>query len=81
MFLIFSLYVPLCSRFFNRIEIKGFEGAKLIANGLVVEGRGKKDIKKHVVEIGTNAELKFSNYPTRKKRDDSGISWADRRGK
>ncbi len=35
--------------------------------------------KKHVVELGTEAKLNFSDYPTRKKRGDSGISWADRR--
>ena len=66
--------------FINRIEIKSFDGAKLITNGLVVEGRLKKDIKKHVVELGSSAKLNFSNYPTRKKRDDSGIGWGERRG-
>jgi len=65
--------------FIKRIEIRSFEGAKLITNGLVLDGKLKKDIKKHVVELGTDVKLNFSNYPTRKKRDDSGIPWADRR--
>jgi len=66
--------------FMNRIEVKSFEGAKHITNGLVVEGRIKKDIKKHIDEMGTNAKLNFSNYPTRKKRGDSGVGWGDRHG-
>ena len=45
--------------FINRIEIKSFDGAKLITNGLVVEGRLKKDIKKHVVELGSSVKLNF----------------------
>ena len=65
--------------FIKRIEIRSFEGAKLITNGLVLDGKLKKDIKKQVVEFGTKAKLNFFNYPTRKKRGDSGISWADRR--
>ena len=44
----------------------------------MLDGKLKKDIKKHVVELGTKAELNFSNYPTRKERT-SGVSWADRR--
>jgi hypothetical protein len=47
--------------------------------GLVLDGKLMKDIKKHDVELGTEAKLNFSNYPTRKKRDDNGTSWADRR--
>ena len=65
--------------FIKRIEIRSFEGAKLITNGLVLDGKLKKDIKRHVVELGTDAKLNFSNYPTRKKRDDSGIGWGERR--
>lgn len=64
--------------FVNRIELKSFEGAKLITNGLVVEGRYKKDIKKHIDEIGTGAKLNFSKYPTRKNRGDNPVTWADR---
>jgi len=45
----------------------------------VVEGRFKKEIKQHIDEIGTNAKLNFSNYPTRKNRGD-GIGWGERRG-
>jgi hypothetical protein len=71
-----SVYVV---NFIKRIEIRSFEGAKLITNGLVLDGKLKKDVKKQVVELGTNAKLIFSNYPTRKKKADSGISWADRR--
>ena len=67
--------------FINRIEIKSFEGAKLITNGLVIEGRLKKDIKKHVVELGTDAKLNFSNKPTRKNRADSGVTLGERRRK
>lgn len=66
--------------FVNRIEIKSFEGAKLITNGLVIEGRHKKQIKKHIDDLGTNAKLNFSKYPTRKNRPDSGASWAERHG-
>ncbi len=64
--------------FMYRIEIKSFEGAKLITNGLVVEGRFRKDSKKHIEELGSNAKLNFSNYPTRKTRPDSGVSWGER---
>ena len=67
--------------FINRMEIKSFDAAKLITNGLVVEGRLKKDIKKHVVELGSSVKLNFSNYPTRKNRQDSGVSWGDRRSR
>ena len=66
--------------FINRIEIRSFEGAKLIVNGLVVEGRVKKDIKKHIDDIGTGAKLNFSNYPTRKNRGDGGVGWGERHG-
>jgi len=67
--------------FVNRIELKSFEGAKLITNGLVVEGRFKKEIKQHIDELGSNARLNFSKYPTRKTRPDSGIDWGERRQK
>jgi hypothetical protein len=66
--------------FLNRIEIKSFEGAKLITNGLVVEGRHKTKIKEHIVKMGTNAKLSFSNTPKRKIRGDNGITFADRHG-
>jgi len=67
-------------RFIKRIEIASFEGAKLITNGLVVEGRFKKDIKQHIDEIGTSAKLNFSKYPTRKNRGNVGVGWGDRHG-
>ncbi len=66
--------------FNNRIEITSFEGAKLITNGLVIEGKFKNEIKKHFVGMESHAKLKFSNCPKRKKRSDSGVNFADRRG-
>ena len=66
--------------FINRIEIKSFEGAKLITNGLVIEGRCKIESKRHIIELGTNAKLNFSKYPTRKNRLDSSVGWGDRHG-
>jgi hypothetical protein len=66
--------------FVNRIEIKSFEGAKLITNGLAVEGRFKKDSKKHIGDLVMDTKLNFSNYPTRKKRGDGGVGWGERRG-
>ena len=65
--------------FIGRMDIKSFEAAKLITNGLVVEGRFKKDSKRHIVELETKAKLNFSNYPTRKNRGDSGVGWGERR--
>jgi len=64
--------------FMNRIEIKSFEGAKLITNGLVIEGKFKQETKKYIDELGTNAKLNFSKYPTRRKRPESGIGWGER---
>ncbi len=66
--------------FMNRIDIKSFEEAKLISNGLVIEGRHKKQVKRHIVELGTNTKLNFSKYPTRKNRPESSASWAARHG-
>ena len=66
--------------FMNRIEMKSFEGAKFITNGLVIEGRHNKLSKRDTVELGTDAKLNFSKYPTRKNRADSGVGWADRHG-
>ena len=64
--------------FIDRIEMKSFEAAKFITNGLVVEGKCKKESKRHIVELETNAKLNFSNYPTRKNRGDSGVGWGER---
>ena len=64
----------------NRIEMKSFEAAKFITNGLVVEGKYKKQIKKHIDDLGTNAKLNFSKYPTRKNRSDSVVGWVERYG-
>ena len=66
--------------FVNRIEIKSSEAAKLITNGLVIEGRSRKADKRHMVELGTNAKLNFSKYPTRKTTTDSGIGLGERHG-
>jgi len=56
-------------KFINRIEIKSFEEAKLITNGLVIEGRLKNEVKECVDEVGqalkthasTDAKFNFSN--------------------
>ena len=66
--------------FINRFEIRSFEGAKLITNGLVVEGRIKRENKKHIDDIGTGAKLNFSDYPIRKDRDVGGVGWGERHG-
>jgi len=58
--------------FNNRIEITSFEGAKLITNGLVIEGKFKDEIKKHIIGMDPIEKLNFSKYPTRKNRGDGG---------
>ena len=67
--------------FINRIEIRSFEGAKLITNGLVVEGRVKKEAKESINTIDLHTELDFSNKPKRKKRGDGGYGWGERHSK
>lgn len=67
--------------FVNRIEIKSFEAAKFITNGLVVEGRHKDFVKKSIDKLGTNARLNFSKYPTKKDRGDGGVGWGERKVK
>ncbi len=72
-----SVYIVNVAR---RIEIVSFEGAKLIVNGLVIEGRFKKEVKAKV-EVKKpvfDSVNSFSNYPKRKNRDD-GVSFAERR--
>jgi hypothetical protein len=66
--------------FINRIEIKCFEGAKLITNGLVIERRNTKKIKEKMNDRETYPKMNFSKYPTRKNRPDSGVGWGERRG-
>ena len=44
--------------FFNRIEIKSFDGAKLITNGLVIEGRHKKNAKEHINNMKSSPMIK-----------------------
>ncbi|MBC8319841.1 MAG: hypothetical protein H8E34_03875 [Bacteroidetes bacterium] len=67
--------------FIDRIEIRSFGGAKLITNGLVIEGRHKKEIKDQVNTMQLYPKIKFSNHPKKKTRPDNGISFAERRGK
>ena len=71
-----SLYMV---TFINRIEIKSFEGAKLITNGLVLEAREKNKTKEHIRNIQSHPKLNFSNHSKRKLRPDSGVTFADRR--
>ncbi len=63
----------------NRIEIVSFEGAKLIVNGLALEGRHRKEVKEHIKKPTPEAKSNFSNYQ-RKKIRDVGVSFAERRG-
>lgn len=65
--------------FINRIEIVSFEGAKLITNGLVIEAKHKKDIKKHIIKEEPDPNIKLPNYSKRKIRPDNGISFSERR--
>ena len=67
--------------FVNRIDIKSFEGAKLITNGLVIEGRNKAEVKakENLNQRVANPKMNFSKLPTRKKRPGSGIGWGERR--
>lgn len=64
--------------FVNRIEIKSFVGAKLITNGLVIEGRNIKKAKENLNNRETYPQLNASKYPTRKNRPDSGVGWVER---
>ena len=67
--------------FVNRIDIKSFEAAKLITNGLVIEGRNKAEVKakENLNQRVANPKMNFSKLPTRKKRPGSGIGWGERR--
>ncbi len=67
--------------FINRIEIKSFEGAKLITNGLVIEGRLKKEVKEHINNMESYPKIDFSKHSKRKSRGDSGVTFGERRGK
>ncbi len=66
--------------FINRIDIRSFEAAKLITNGLVIEKRNKKSIKEHLNSMQLYSKVRFSNHSKRKARPDSGITMAERRG-
>jgi hypothetical protein len=68
--------------FFNRLEVRSFEAAKLITNGLVIETRLKKQRK---IPLETDPALKpdlpplvNSNSKQKKYRGDSGITLEER---
>jgi hypothetical protein len=68
--------------FFNRLEVRSFEAAKLITNGLVIETRLKKQRK---ILLERDPALKqdlpplvYSNSRQKKKRGDSGITLEER---
>ena len=61
------------------IEIVTFEGAKLITNGLVIEGRYRKEVKERINNVESYSEINFSNHSKRKNRGDSGITLGERR--
>ncbi len=64
--------------FRNRIEIKSFEGAKLITNGLVIEDRQRKVIKDNINNTSSHSEIKLSNKAKGKKKGARGITLAER---
>lgn len=66
--------------FINRIEIMSFEGAKLITNGLVVEGRQRKGVKEHINNKDLYPKYNYSNNTMRKSRPGNGVTFAERRG-
>lgn len=65
--------------FINRIEIKSYEAAKLITNGLVIEGRHKKMIKETIYNIESYSSTNLSGYPKRKNRKDDATPLSERR--
>ena len=80
--------------FVNRLEIKSFEAAKHITNGLVIEGKNKAEVssyakasadrkakvKENLYQREEYSKMNFSKYSTRKNRPDSGIGWGERHG-
>ena len=67
--------------FYNRLEVRSFEAAKLITNGLVVENRLKKqssDLHKPDTEI--KPALNMNRWPKRKERGKNGLTLGERRG-
>jgi len=67
--------------FNNRIEIKSFEGAKHIVNGLVIEGRHRANEKEIVNSKQKFPKINLSNHSKRKTRPDNGVTFADRHRK
>ncbi len=64
--------------FMNRIEIKSFEGAKHVTNGLVIEDRCKRELKSRVHNMQSSTKMNFSNYSKKKTRPDNGITLGER---
>ena len=67
--------------FYNKLEVRSFEAAKLITNGLVVENRLKKrpsDLHKTDSEI--EPPLNMNRWPKRKERGQNGLTLGERRG-
>ena len=66
--------------FYNKLEVRSFEAAKLITNGLVVENRLKKrpsDIHNSDTEI--EPALNMNRLPKRKERGGNGLTFGERR--
>ena len=66
--------------FYNKLEVRSFEAAKLITNGLVVENRLKKrpsDIHNSDTEI--EPALNMNRLPKRKERGGNGLTFRERR--
>lgn len=68
--------------FLNRLEVRSFDAAKLITNGLVIETRLKKQRK---IPLEVDPALKpdlpplvISNSKQKKYRGDSGLTLEDR---
>lgn len=66
--------------FINKIEIKSFEAAKLITNGLAIEIRNKKEMKQELNIRQSSVKLDYSKYPSRKKISEGGVGWGERHG-
>jgi len=65
--------------FINRIEIKSYEAAKLITNGLVIEGRHKSKVMETIYKDESYSVINFSGYPKRKTRTDDNYPFSERR--
>jgi len=65
--------------FINRIEIKSYEAAKLITNGLVIEAKNKSKVKETIYKEVSPSVANFSGYPKRKTRTDDNYPFSERR--